>query len=203
MPVPLDRLSGTLGHGQMRLDPDHRLAWKAAWWDSLTGGALALNITLIGPGTDLAGRVKVGPIRQQMGPVNGMLAWPLAAAIVPASDITCDLSAIIQDLTLVQYGRARSGTGNLRSGQGSCMRPGVTEKPVPVPALIVRISPGSPDIVAVVTTRDEPEVPLVTGRLTDADRIMVTIHRAGAAMVPGMPSSSDSELDIPLAVLLQ
>lgn len=202
LPVPLERLSGTLRLGQMRLDQDHRLVWKVAWQDSLTGGALTLDLTLAGPGTDLSGRVQLGPFRQQLGPVNGRLAWPLVEAIVPTADITCALSAIIQDVTLVQHRAARSGTGNLRSSEGSCMRPGVTDAPVPIPAMIVRVSPGLPDIVAAITARDAPDVPLVTGRLTDADRIMVTIHRAGAAMVPGMPSSSDSELDLPLAIFL-
>jgi hypothetical protein len=32
--------------------------------------------------------------------------------------------------------------------------------------------------------------------------VVLTIHRAGAALVPGLPDSADSELDLPFAALL-
>jgi hypothetical protein len=93
---------------------------------------------------------------------------------------------------------ARSGVGRVTVDQGVCNRVDGTVTQVPVPALVAEIATVDDGVEAVVKSN---ATPLVTARLTNADRALITIHAAGAAMVPGMPSSADSQLDIPMNLL--
>ncbi len=176
--------------------------WQADGWESLRRAALVVNWTIGGPGTDLSGRIAARPGSAAIGPMSGRIGWPLVEAAMPGLPIRCTIMADVAGLTLNVARTRRSGMGGLTTTAGECARIDAAQLPTPAPALTATLGPAEEAVQAVLTTREDPRTPLVTARLTDADRVVLTIHRAGAALVPGMPSGADSELDLPLATLL-
>lgn len=202
LPVATDRLSGTIWDGSLALEDQHALAWQidqGASWGSL---ALVFDWTLTGQDSDITGVLALRPRRAQIGPVNGALDWQTIAAFMPDLPIRCDMQGAVDAVTLEITPDGRRGSGQVRTTAGQCLRIGATDAPTPAPAMDLTISPYPEGIAAVLTAQADSATPLVTARLSDADRVVLTIHRAGAALVPGMPDSADSELDLPLATLL-
>ena len=195
--VQVDGLSGTLWQGQAQLDAGHVATWDVAAQDSLLTRTLIFDVSVTGPQTALHGRVALTPSQAVVGPLAGQAAWPLIAAVMPGLEITCDSVADVRigALTLTV---PRRGVGQVTVNEGFCDRVDGTVTRVPVPALVARIATADDGIEAVVTS---DAVPLVTTRITNANRALITIHAAGAAMVPGMPSSADSQIDLPLALI--
>jgi len=196
--LPVTNLSGTVLQGQGQLDAAHLVQWDAAARDSWATLALVYDVRMTGPQTDLAGRVALRPWQVVIGPLAGQAAWPLVAAVLPGLQIACDGAADVRIGSVIVTHDARKATGRVTVDQAVCNRVDGTVTGVPVPALDADIATVEDGIEAVVTSAD---VPLVTARITNANRALITIHAAGAAMVPGMPSSADSQLDIPLNLL--
>jgi hypothetical protein len=196
--VQVPGLSGTLWDGQAQLDAGHVAIWDVAARDSMLRWALVFDVQVTGPQTRLTGRVAVRPTQIVIGPLAGQAAWPLLAAVLPGLQIACDSVADVHIGRVILTHDARSGVGQVIVNEGFCDRVDGTVTRVPVPALVADITTAEDGIQAVVTSDD---VPLVTARITNADRAQITIHAAGAAMVPGMPSSADSQIDVPLALI--
>lgn len=206
LPIESDQVSGTVWNGLAELGDAHSVTWETSGFESLRQMAMVVNWRVTGPGTDLAGRVAV-PVppradRAELDAVRGSVAWPLVAAVLPGMPIRCDASAEVADLRLTLAPGLRTGEGAITVSPGICERIDGAVPAVPTPALSASLTTGTDGLVAVVTQTDAPKTPLATARLTNADRIIVTIHAAGAAMVPGMPSSADSEIELPLAALI-
>ena len=201
-----DRVSGTLWTGAAQLDGAHRVAWETSALESLRRMTVVVNWRLTGPGTDLAGRVAV-PLppranRAELDKVDGTVSWPLVDAVLPGLQIRCDTQATITGLRVSLTPGMRTGEGSLAAPAGSCARTDGAVAPVPTPALAVILASDADGLVGVLTQAGQPEVPLATGRLSNDDRIIVTVHAAGAAMVPGMPASADSEIELPLSAIV-
>jgi hypothetical protein len=196
--VKVAGLSGTLWDGQAQLDARHLAVWDVAARDSMLRWALVFDVQVTGPQTRLTGRVAVRPTRIVIGPLEGQAAWPLLAVMMPGLPIACDGVADVHIGNMVLTRDARSGVGRVTVNDGFCDRVDGLVTRVPVPALMADITTVEDGIQAVVTS---DAVPLVTARITNADRAQITIHAAGAAMVPGMPSSADSQIDVPLALM--
>ena len=201
-----DRVSGTLWTGAAQLDGAHRMTWETSALESLRRMTVVVNWRLTGPGTDLAGRVAV-PLppradRAELDSVDGKVSWPLVDAVLPGLQIRCDTQATITGLRVSLTPGLRTGEGSLAAAAGSCARIDGAMPPVPTPALAVVLTSDADGLVGILTQAGVPEVPLATGRLSNNDRIIVTVHVEGAAMVPGMPTSADSEIELPLSALL-
>lgn len=199
-------LSGTIWNGSAGFDGDHTVTWETSGWESLRRMTAVVNWRLTGPGTDLTGRVSV-PLppradRAVLDAVDGNVSWPLIEAAMPELAISCKARAKITGLRVSLEPGLRTGEGSLAAPEGSCSRIDGAVPPVPTLALAANLSSDVDGLVAVLTQADAPQTPLVTAHLTNTDRIIVTIHAAGAAMVPGMPSSADSEIDLPLSALV-
>ena len=206
LPVMLDQVSGTVWNGTAELDHAHSVTWETAGLASLRQKAMVVNWRITGPGTDLAGRIAV-PVpprrdRATLDTVRGRIGWPLIAAALPDLPIACEVRADVTDLSITLAPGLRRGEGKVSAPPAVCTRNDDAMPPVPTPALSASLTTDADGLMAVVTQTAAPQTPLVTARLTNADHIIVTIHAAGAAMVPGMPSSSDSEIELPLTVLI-
>ena len=205
VPAGLVTISGTIWDGSADFDGGHTVAWETSARESLRRMAAVVNWRLTGPGTDLTGRVSV-PLppradRAVLDAVEGNVSWPLIEAAMPGLAIRCEARAKITGLHVSLEPGSRNGEGSLAAPEGTCARIDGAMPPVATPALSANLSSDVEGLVAVLTKADAPQTPLVTARLTNIDRIIVTIHAAGAALVPGMPSSADSELDLPLSAV--
>lgn len=201
------RLSGTIWDGRMRLDGGHSLRWTVDRRASLLALRAVADVALDGPDTALTGRVSLRARSLRVIALQGRAGWSLAQAALPDLPILCDGEAVVESLSVSagsgQGGRTiRTGAGIARTGPATCARRDGQVAGVPVPALRATIDSDAEGLRAVVTAEDAPETPLVTARLTNADRLVVTLHRAGAAMVPGLPATADSEMDLPLSALM-
>lgn len=197
-----DRLSGTVWQVRMQIDGGHEVTWTLRPADSLWAFGLAADWRVAGPGTDLGGNVVLRRDGIDLGPLSGPASWPLVAAAMPALPIGCTGQVRFAAVELRVDGVLRTGSGTVTTPAGECSRLDGTSEVVSTPALHAQISTQDDGIQVLITPQDGPRVALVTEGLATADRVVVTIHRAWAELVPGMPSRQDSELDLPLSVLL-
>ena len=196
------RLSGTVWQGRMQIDGGHAVTWTARIGPSLWAAGFAADWQVTGPGTDLAGKVVLWPGTVDLGPLAGVASWPLISAALPDLPIICNGQARFAAVELRLNRTERTGTGTVTTEAAECVRRDGQGDPVPTPALHAQIATLPEAVQVLVTPQVGPRVPLMTARLTNGDRLVITIHREGAALVPGMPSTSDSELDLPLAALI-
>lgn len=197
-----DRLSGTVWQGRMQIDGGHEVTWTLRPADSIWAFGLAADWRVSGPGTDLGGNVVLRRGGIEVGPISGLASWPLVSAAMPGLPIGCTGQVRLAAVELRVDGVLRTGSGTATTLAGECSRLDGSSEVVATPALHAQISTQDDGIHVLITPQDGPRVALVTARLTTADRVVVTIHRAGAELVPGMPNTQDSELDLPLSVLL-
>ena len=200
-PLSTSRLSGTVWQGRMQIDGGHEVTGTALPGASLWKFGLAADWRLAGPGTDLAGRVVMYPGGVDLGPLSGVASWPVIAAAMPGLPFSCTGQARFAAVDLQISGPDRTGAGTVTAPASACTRLDGQTEPVPVPALHAKISTENDAVQVLLTPQDGARVALLTARLTTADRVVVTIHRDGAKLVPGMPSTADSELDLPLSAL--
>ena len=200
-----DRVSGSIWDGTAQFDGGHTVTWETSGWESLRRMSAVVNWRLTGPGTDLTGRVALPlPLRADradLDAVQGILSWPLIEAALPGLPIRCDARATITGLRLALTPGARRAEGAVTAPAGTCARLDGALPPVATPALAASLSTDVEGLMAVLTAQSQPQTPLATARLTNDDRVILTIHAAGAVMVPGMPSSADSEIEVPLSAL--
>ncbi len=201
-PITADRMSGTVWHGRVEIDGGHDLTWTMRPRASLLNWGFAADVHVTGPGTDLAGQAVLRGNGARIGPLAGVASWPLIAGVMPGLRIACSGQARFAAIDLRISATERTGAGTVTAPAGECARLDGRFGPVPVPALHAQISTLPDAVQVLVTPQDGPRVALLTAQLTQADRLVVTIHRAGAALVPGMPNTADSALDLPLSVLL-
>lgn len=200
-PMAVSRLSGTVWKGRMQIDGGHAVTWQARTGASLRAAGFAADWKVTGPGTDLSGDLVLWPGAVDLGPLSGVASWPLIAAVLPGLPIACAGQARFAAVNLQLDGADRSGSGTVTAPAGECARLDGQGRAVPTPALHAQITTGPDAVQVLVTPQDGARVPLATVRLTNEDRLVITIHRDGAALVPGMPATTDSELDLPLSVL--
>jgi hypothetical protein len=98
---------------------------------------------------------------------------------------------------------ARAATGQVRLAAGTCARVDGTVTDVPLPALLADIATAPEGVGLTITGIDAPGTPLGNLLVTPDDRLRVTVHAAGAAMVPGLPQGGDSQIELPLALFAQ
>ena len=181
-----------------------RLTWHVDPWWSLTALGPEFDIGVVGPGTELSGHVGLRGLSAEdirLDALNGRLAWPLLAALVPDLPIGCDAAVTLEDVALRIVPGRRSGSGALRGGPGSCARTDGAEGLVVVPDFLGGIETSDDGLRLVVTGLDAPGTPLAEVEVSNDDRLIVTVSPEGAALVPGMPASGET-LEYPLPELV-
>jgi hypothetical protein len=200
--LPVDTvLSGTLWHGRAQI-AGHVAAWDLQPMASLTTASLVTRVQITGPGTDVQGDVTLRPGRVTVAQLNGPAAWPLLAAALPGLKIRCDAVATLAMNEIAISAAIRTARGQISVAAGTCDRLDGTVTGVAVPALVAQIATDTDGITGIVTAVADPATPLARATLTPGDRLQITIHRAGAAMVPGLPNTADSQIDLPLGLIL-
>ena len=203
IPASQAQLSGTVWDGQMVLEDGQLVSWVLDTSASLFGFGAVFDWRLTDFDSNLDGRLAFRPRRLVIGPVSGNLSWGTVASFMPGLAVECNIMAVLNAIVIDIGSNSHSGSGSLTTSAGNCMRLGNAGASTGAPAMVAELSQVEDALRAVLTTQADRQTPLVTARLTPADRIVLTIHREGAALVPGLPTSTDSELDLPLAVLLQ
>lgn len=196
------RLSGTVWHGAAAMQ-GHQATWDSRVLDSITALSWVADLRVSGPETDLAGQWALRPGAGTLAPLRGRMGWALIDAVMPGLEITCATRADV-DLASAMIGtEARAATGQVRLAAGTCARVDGTVRDVPLPALVADIATTPDGVGVTITAIDAPGTPLGNLIITADDRLRVTVFAAGAAMVPGLPSSGDSQIELPLALFAQ
>lgn len=202
--VPADViLSGTVWNGKADFAGGHSATWNGRVGASVMALAWVADLRVTGPETDLAGQWAVRPGGARLAPLRGRMGWSLIDAVMPGLEITCATTADV-DLANVEIAPAsRAATGQVRLAQGSCARVDGTVTDVPLPALLAGIATTADGVGVDIKGVDAPDVPLGNLLVTPDARLRVTVFAAGAALVPGLPSSGDSQIELPLALFTQ
>jgi hypothetical protein len=194
--------SGTLMQGAAAAR-GHQLQWDVQGWPSLMARALVADLRVTGPETDLTGTVVLRPASAELAPLQGRTGWTLVDALMPGLDIRCDTVARVDVAQVAVSVAVRNAMGQVRLAAGTCDRADGTVTNVPLPALTAGIVTVEEGIQLVIAADAAPETPLGNLLLTPDDRLRITVHPAGAAMVPGLPVSGDSQVELPLALFTQ
>lgn len=200
LPVEINGYSGTVWNGAAHLDGGHTLRWRLNLRRSFGARALALDLGLEGPGTDLEARLSATRRTARLDGTTGVAAWPLVMALAPDLAVTCDVTARLEGVAIALAPGLRSGAGLFQAGPGACLAPG-RDAPVPVPPLSVRLAPADTGLLAVLSRSDAPEAPLARAEVTADDRLLLTVYPEGAALVPGLPQAGEIALEYPLDAL--
>ena len=203
-------LSGTVWNGTA-LMRGHRASWQSRAWASVAALAWVSDLRISGPDTALTGQWRLGPGGVTLAPLTGRVGWSLLEAVMPGLEIRCATVAEV-NLTTVTLARTQAqaqaqvqvqATGQIQLAAGTCARVDGTVTGVPLPALLADIATTVDGVGVNITGLDAPSVPLGALLLTPDARLRVTVHAAGAAMVPGLPSTGDSQIELPLALFVQ
>jgi hypothetical protein len=199
--LPADvRLTGTVWAGAADFAGHHRATWDSRISGSVLALAWVADLRISGPQTDLSGQVALHPRRAVVAPLRGRMGWSLIDAVMPGLEITCATTADVEIAAAEIGADGRSATGQIRLAPGLCARVDGTVIDVPLPALMADIATTPEGVGIDIVGVQTPDVPLGTLKITPDDRLRVTVFAAGAAMVPGLPSSGDSQIELPLAL---
>jgi hypothetical protein len=195
-------LSGTVWHGVAGMQ-GHQAAWDSRVWDTVMALAWVADLRVTGPETDLVGQWALRPGWATLTALRGRMGWALLDAVMPGLEITCATTADVDVTSAAISADTRAATGQVRLAAGTCARVDGTVTDVPLPALLADIATTAEGVAITITGVDAPGVPLGNLLVTPDDRLRVTVFAAGAAMVPGLPSGGDSQIELPLALFTQ
>ncbi len=202
--LPADvALSGTLWNGIADFAQGHRATWDSRVGASVRARAWVADLRVTGPETDLTGQWALRPGGATLAPLGGRMGWSLIDAVLPGLEITCATTADV-DVARAEFGPDnRAATGQLRLAPGTCARVDGTVTDVPLPAVVADIATTADGVGIAITGVDTPGMALGNLLVTPDDRLRITVFAAGAALVPGLPSSGDSQIELPLALFTQ
>jgi hypothetical protein len=195
-------LAGTALQGVARLR-GYEVQWGTLGWPSVKAFSLLADLQIGGPDMQLAGQIRLQPGQVQLAPLQGQIGWSVVEAFMPGMEIRCQTKADVdvEDITVWQDGRR--AVGMLQLAAGTCDRVDGTVTGVPLPALTGGLATTDAGVQLVIAGQDAPETPLGNLLLTPDNRLRITVHPAGAAMVPGLPVGGDSQVELPLALFTQ
>lgn len=198
LPPQIVHLSGTAWNGAAMTRGGFAAGWTIDPWASVLELAVIADWTLAGPDTRLSGRARIGPGRYRLEGVSGVAGWPLVAAALSGLPFACDPNARVELERLEVDPAGFDAAGRLSTGAGVCREPPPSGAPVAVPALVGQLRSVQGGVHLGVAARERPEIALGELLVHAEGRLIVTVHPAGAALVPGMPSSGASIVEIPV-----
>lgn len=200
MPAAITSLSGSIWHGQATLVGGHVAQWSVLPWASLGHAALVAQWSLQGPGTQLQGSASLRSNSLRASAVDGRASWRLVSALAPTLPVTCDLQARVAINEVVIVGNTlETLDGEVRSGPALCAANGAgASEPVEVPPLRALATTDEQGPRVNVTSADDAATPLARATLSAQNTLALTLLPRGAKLIPGMPSSGETLLEIPL-----
>lgn len=190
LPPQVRGLDGHLRAGGARLAGGYRLDWTLRP-EALLGGRIVVTTRLNGADTELTGEMKASSGHVTVRDVRGRAGAGLLR-LVPTADLVCDSHAALNvDIFHLGGGRA-DAAGRIDIAKGTCSAGGQS---VPLPALRVALSSAGDDALA--EAESEAGVRVGSLRITGDRRSILRIEPDGAVMIPGMPSSAATILEVP------
>jgi len=191
-----DAVSGTLMHGQIAMDGSFVLRWNVNPIATLMNLKVTADVTLNGPGTDLAGGAAMGLSAYRLGPLDGRADARVLQVIFPLIRLQCAGPIVAAAFRVDVTRHVFTGTGTLRSGELSCDDSGRQAK---VPAMALTFVSNGADTDANVMAGTVP----VLDATSHSGQLAVVLHKEGAALFPGLPSSADSSIELPLSIVFR
>lgn len=198
MPPAVTSLSGSVWHGQAMLVGGHIARWSVMPLASLGQAALVAQWSLQGPGTQLQGNARLRTNGASVNGVGGRASWRLIAALGSTLPIACEAQARVA-IEQAAFGETlETLEGELRSGPAVCAATNATSaQPVEVPPLQAVATTTADGVRVDVTTAAEATL-LARATLNAQNTLVLTLMPAGARLVPGMPTSGETILEVPL-----
>lgn len=197
MPRAVRAVSGTIWRGSAVLQGGYVAEWEVSPWASLAALRLEGDWTIAGPEMRIAGHARIAPGQVEVTSASGSLGWDVVDAVLPDLPFRCDPSARIEIASLRVSGEEITIAGTAQSGPGRCADDlGVID----VPGLLAKIASNAEGIDLKITRRDTPGQALGDIRLLRTGRLVVTVQPQGARLVPGLPTSGPTVLELPIAL---
>ena len=188
-----DAVSGTLMNGQIALDGGFVLRWTMDPVASILGLKISADLALDGTATDLRGPVTADLAAYRAGPFDGRFDVTVLQAIFPSATLQCAGPGLAAAFRIELTRQGMTGAGTLRTDVLDCKSAGQT---LAVPALSLGFAPASTGSVMQIKAG---AVPVLTATSANDGRLAVVLHKEGAALFPGLPSSADSSIELPLS----
>ncbi|MGR3467239.1 MAG: type II secretion system protein N [Shimia sp.] len=190
LPPQVQSLTGTLRAGRAVLDGGITLTWRADW-AALWRARYAADLRLTGPETLIEAQGWADWRTVGLRDATGR-AGPELLALVPGA-ARCDGGAALAIARIAIARDAYAATGDITTRAATCRGPALPE--VAVPPLRIALSSEGDGARAQVTAEDG--TPYAEALVTPDRRARIRIEPAGARLVPGLPSSAPTELDLP------
>lgn len=199
LPPTLTGLSGTIWNGSALLAGTLAIRWEIAPVRSVLRGSLVGDWSLRGSDTSLQGRAALRSRHIVLEDVDGRAGWTLVSAISPTLAISCDATARVSIRKLAFGDDEKIVIGEVQSAPGTCVSlTGVPPEPVGAPPLIATAIQDGGVSRFRVTTAADPGTILTDASLTKDGDFSLTVYPAGARLVPGMPTSGATTIELRL-----
>jgi hypothetical protein len=195
----VQQLSGRVWSGRAALSGGYALDWRMLP-GVLLRGRLEAAFTFAGPDSRVEGRAVAARSGLGLADLSGRLGGGSLTLLPDLAAMRCDMRAVLSVERLSwRRGQARAA-GDLGVTEGACLLP--DGRRVEVPVLHVALSTDGADALALVESDGPAPQRLAQARLTGGGRVQLRVEPEGAALIPGMPRSAPTEIDLPIAVLL-
>lgn len=197
LPPVVSHISGTVWNGEAVLANRLVAEWRVRPTASLGARALRLDWSVAGSDTRLTGAASVGPDGSvSVAGITGIAGWSLVEAALTGVPFRCDPRARVDIAEIAVADAAFRAEGTMITGRGECAD---EVGAVAVPALEALVENVADGVRLLVRLREQPDTVLGEAVVTAAGDLVITIQPAGAALVPGMPTSAATVIEMPLA----
>jgi hypothetical protein len=191
LPPQITDLRGTVWQGSATLTDGYALHWDSHF-SALILARISADVTLTGADTQLTGTVSISPWTTALRDLTGR-AGPGLLALAPRVPVESCTSRAIVDVSLASFGRGRAAAeGQIELEAGACTD--FAGNPIAVPALTIALHGAGNDAVADLT---DTQTPLAQVTVAGDRRLIIRVEPAGAALIPGLPSSGPIMLEYP------
>jgi hypothetical protein len=191
LPPQITDLQGTIWHGTARLQDGYALRWDGQF-GALILARLSANVTLTGADTQLMGVVQISPWMLALCDVTGW-AGPGLLALAPGLPFDGCTSRAIVDVPLVSFGRGQAAAeGRIDIAAGDCTD--FNGDSIQVPAMTLTLHSEGKDAVADLADTGSALAQLI---VAGDRRLLIRVEPAGAALIPGMPTSGPTMIEYP------
>lgn len=173
---------GTIWRGGLTLADGSKARWRWAPLRSLAGFGFAVDWTLEGPGTDLAGRALVRPTTTLIEGAAGSAAGALVTGLFPNLPFACAMPLTVAIDRFRIGGGAVPFLGSIRSEAGQCAA--ATGPAVPVPPLLLTATRAGEGSEVLLVPLGQRRRTLADGAIGPDGRLSLRVTAEGAETLP-------------------
>lgn len=192
LPPQVETLSGGVRQGRAELVGGYTLDWRLGAV-GLLRGRIEADLVLQGSDTLIEARLAATPVSITARDISGRAGAGLLALFPRVAIDGCTPRVAVAIDSLSARRGAYAAQGGIDIPEGACvLRDG---REVPVPAMAMDLTTQGDDAVAVLAEREGAV--LARAEVAGTRRLRLRIEPEGARLVPGMPSSAASEIELP------